>query len=301
MYNVKRSGFLTNKFLQYRVAYEKIGKKWYLSETHVSATSELKKQSPQSTVDFIRTELDSVGAKKISYKDMVQENDNIYLIDKPGKDKKWANTDSLFIKAVSDGKLQTITSAFLDTIQTNNLISNPPNKKIIKPFVNKLSDYLSNDNIRPFYGLGKLPIGVNSQFNDASVTINYALGGGINARLYKNLFLGFQVYTNLRSKKYLQLSSTSFQLLNNFVFNKNARAITLAPYAGFALNNTKYQNTKIRYNAFYGGLRVSYELSHKKSLFLSSGYSSATSSFTLSQFKIKPSHYSIGVGLIFNR
>ena len=301
IYNVVRSGTLTNKVLSYRVAYEKVGKKWYLAEIHVEATSELKNQSPQTTVDFVRTEIDTLNVQQMPYKDIIQGSDNILIIDKPDENKRWADKDSLFKKAENEGKLKIVSNALLDTIRKNNLVSNPPNQKVKKPFINRLFDYISDDNIRTIYGLTRFPVLVSSQLNDVSVSINYGMGVGVDARLYKNIFVGFRGSSNFRSKKHLQLSSSTFYFSNNFVFNKNARAITLAPYAGFALISTRYQDTKIRYNSFDGGLRSSYELSHKKSVFLSLGYNSASSSFTLNQFEIQPSHYSIGVGLIFNR
>lgn len=300
-YNLVRVGFLPLKILNYRVAYEKIGAKWYLKETHTFASSELKKESPHTTVDFIRTEIDSINVDKISYKDIVQHRDDVLLINKPGNNEEWENNRRLFQKAEKDGRMERLSSESLDTIKSNNGIANLDNQKIKRQFGRRIFDYFNKDNVRTALGLTKFPVLIKDQFYHVSESINYGLGLGINYRLYKNLFLGFQVNTNLRNDKHINLSTYNLNISNDFILNKNSRNLTFTPYAGFEQIVVRYHEGKVRNNTFNYGLRLSYELTHKKAIFLSSGFNSGLNNTILNTLSITPSHYAIGLGIIFKK
>lgn len=300
-YNLVRVGFLPLKILNYRVAYEKIGAKWYLKETHTFASSELKKESPHTTVDFIRTEIDSINVDKISYKDIVQHRDDVLLIDKPRNNEEWENNSRLFQKAEKDGRMERLSSESLDTIKSNNGIANLDNQKIKRQFGRRVFDYFNKDNVRTALGLTKFPVLIKDQFYHVSESINYGLGLGINYRLYKNLFLGFQVNTNLRNDKHINLSTYNLNISNDFILNKNSRNLTFTPYAGFEQIVVRYHEGKVRNNTFNYGLRLSCELTHKKAIFLSSGFNSGLNNTILNTLSINPSHYAIGLGIIFKK
>ncbi|CAH0234797.1 hypothetical protein SRABI27_02570 [Pedobacter sp. Bi27] len=300
-YNLIRAGFLPLKMLNYRVAYEKIGEKWYLKETHTFASSELKKESPRTTVDFIRTEIDSIDVDKISYKDIVQHRDDVLLINKPRNNEEWENNSHLFQKAEKEGRMERLSSESLDTIKSNNGIANSDNQKIKRQFGRRVFDYFNKDNVRTTLGLTKFPVLMNDQFYRVSESINYGFGLGINYRLYKNLFLGFQVNTNLRNDKHINLSTYDLNISHDFILNKNSRNLTFTPYAGFEQIVVRYNEVKVRNNTFNYGLRVAYELTHKKAIFLSSGFNSGLNSTILNTLSITPSHYAIGLGVIFKK
>ncbi len=301
IYNLLQFTFLTNKILNYRVDYEKIGNKWYLLEGHVTNIAELKNQLPQSTVDFIRIAIDSVDAKRIPYKDIIQPLDDVLLVDKLTSKQEWAKNDSIFKKAESEGRIEIVSNTLLDTIKTNNVIANPPNKKLKTPFGKRVLNYIAKDNIRTSLGLIKFPFVVKSQLYTVPESINYGSSVGANYRLYKNLFLGFQLSNNFWNKKKINLSTINFNLSNDFVFNKNSRSIILTPYAGYSSITANYGKSKINYNTFDYGLRASYELTRKKALFISSSLNSATGTAKLNELTITPNNYVIGFGIIFKK
>jgi hypothetical protein len=298
IFNLVRSGFLTNKVLNYRVAYEPIGTKWYLSETHFNGTSVYKKQSPVTTIDFIRTEIDSINAKRIPYKDIIQQLDDALLVDKPNSKEEWAKNNILFKKAESGGKVEIVSNTLLDTIEKNNAITNPPGQKVKRSFGHNVVYYLTKDNVRITLELTKFPVAINSQLYVVSKSVNYGWGESMDFRLYKNLFLVFQGYTNFWNNKHIALSTTALNLSNDFVFNKNSRSITVTPYAGFEQIIISYQRNEIDYNTFDYGLRVSYELTHKRALILSYGFNSASGISTLNGLTITPTRYAIGLGIV---
>lgn len=301
IYNWVQIGLLTIKKLNYTVAYEEIGKKWYLAETHASHTAVLKNQAPQSTTDFIRTKIDSINVQRIPYKDIIQQTDDIFLVDKRNSKEEWAKNDSLFKKAESEGRMEILSNTLLDSIKKNNAITNPPNQKVKRPFGNRVLDYLSKDNVRTILGLTKFPVVINNPLDVVSGSVNYGWGFGSNYRVYKNLFVGFDLYTNFWNNKHIGLSTIALNLSNDFVFNKSSRSITLTPYVGYEQIAISYQKTKIDYNTLNYGLRVSYELTHKKALFLSSGFNSLSGTSTLNGLTITPTHYAIGLGIVFKK
>jgi hypothetical protein len=299
IYNWVQPGALTKKMTNYRVGYEKIGQKWFLQETHYVGESEYRTQVPKTMVDFIRTEIDSSNIEKIPYKDIIQKSDDIQLVDKSVSEEKWAKNEGLFRMAESDGRMAVLPAATLDTIRENNAKTNPPNQKIKKPFGVSILDYISKDNIRSVVGLTNFPVVIKSLIYTVPESANYGLGFGGNFRVYRNFFFGYQGSTNFWNRKHINLRTTVLRLSNEFVFNKTSKSITLAPYIGYERMNINYNKNKINYNSFDYGLTASFELTHKKALFLSSGFNPGLDTSTLNDLTITPTHYTIGSGFVF--
>ncbi|WP_028298592.1 carboxypeptidase-like regulatory domain-containing protein [Olivibacter sitiensis] len=294
-YNLVRMGLLTNEILNHRVDYEKIGKKWYLKEAHAYTELELKEQKPIAYVNFIRTEIDSIHPQPIPYKDIVQNGDNMLSIDKPGSEEEWARHEHLFKKAEDEGKMELISAALLDTIRQNNAI----NQSLKRPFMNRVYSYLSNGNVKSSLGLAKFPIAISSEFHSVPGMVGYGLRLGTDYRLYKKLFVGFELGSNIWNKRRIGVSTLALNLSNDFVFNKDGRHIILSPYVGFGRISTRFEGERANYTAFDYGLRASYELSRKRALFISSGFNSANGSSTLNTVTITPTRYALGFGLVF--
>ena len=300
-YNLSRKGLLKLNMLNYRVMYEKIGKKWYLMETHTIVDSELKNQSPQSTIDFIRTEIDSINVEKIAYKDIVQRSDNILLIDKPVDDKMWLGNDSLFKKAENEGKMTIISDSLLYTIKKNNLVGNLFHQKNKKSFRLILLDYLSKDNVRNTLMLKDMPLLIKSDLLNVSDITNFGISYGIKYRIYKNIYLGLEGSRNLWNCKKINLYTIAINISNDFVFNKISRNITLTPHIGYENISVDYDKSKININNLYYSFRFSYELTHKLAIFFASDFNSTMEKYTLNGLNISPTKYPIGLGLIFKR
>lgn len=296
--NIKWTGVLPINLLNFQVEYDKIGTKWYLKETHSSADFVLNKQSPKSTVDFIRTELDSINIEKIPYKDIVQNSDNVLLIDKYSDDLVWEKTKLLIEKFENDGAIANLSSELLDTIK-NNKINNHPDKILNKQFGSKVFTYLTHTNVRTFYGLIKPPFLISSQTFSVAEPINYGLSFGFNARIYKNIFLGFKTYSNLSNRKKIDLSTVGLNLSNEIILNKTSRNLILRPSIGFDRFTTTYQNSSIKFNSLAYGLLVSYELTHKKAIFISSGYNTSLNAEIINGLNFTPSAFSFGLGFVF--
>ncbi|WP_055726099.1 hypothetical protein [Pedobacter borealis] len=294
-YNWVRTGFLTKRMLNYRVNYEKIGKKWYLLETHMVSDSEYKSQSPQTIVDFVRTEIDSVNPTRIPYKDIIQEGDDVLKINKsPGK-KKWDSKEYLFKEAERTGRISPIPNRLLDTIRENA----QKDRRLEKTFGDKLIDYVQQDNLKATLGINKFPMQISSQTVSSSPALTYGWGGGIYFRLFKDLYLDLQANTNFRNPKKVGIYSLALNLSNDFVLNKNARSITLSPFAGFEHVGVNFNATSKGYSSFNLALRAAFEVTHKKSFFISSGFNTAREIFSLKEFVVKPGGYALGVGVLF--
>lgn len=299
IYNWVQPGFLTKTMANYRVSYEKIGSKWYLQETHLIGESKYKMQVPKTIIDFIRTEIDSIDVVEIPYKDIIQKSDDIQFIDVPENEESWVKNEELFKRAERDGRMTILPTSTLDTIRENNAKTNPPNQKIRRPFGVSILDYLTKNNVRSVVGLTKFPVVVSSTLFQIPESINYGLGFGGDFRLYKNLFLGYQGYSNFWNKKHIDLSANVLRLSNEFIFNKSSRSITLAPNIGYQHLNISYKEDKINYNYLSYGLIITKEITHKKALFLSTGFNSALNTSTLNEVIITPTNYTIGLGLVF--
>ncbi len=301
IHNWVQRGFLKKKVVNYRVDYEKIDKKWYLAKTHLASTYEYKNESPQSKIDFIRTKIDSVNIQPMPYKDIVQHSDDILLINKPTNKQEWAKNDSLFKKAESDGRMEIVSNLLLDTIKKNNFITNPPNVQVKKSFGKKILDYLNKGNTRSIFGLTKFPFSIHGTFSSVSESVNYGLLVNTNYRAYKNLFIDAQLSSNLWNNKHVKLSEVAFYLSNELIFNKSARNIILTPYLGYDFFTITFQKREINYNNLEGGLRASYEITHRTAFYLSYGLNSASSVRELNGINIAPTHYTIGFGIIIKK
>lgn len=298
-YNIPRFGpFIARKEISRRVAYEKIGNKWYLSEAHMKNIAEYKSEEPYSAVDFVRIGLDTVNVKKSAYKDIVQNMDDVVLINKPLDGEEWAKYENLFKAAEVQGKIETIPVEKLDTIKKNNIAASINYKK---PFGRKVYDYLRGNNNRTNYGVFRLPIDVNNQIHGVPESIFYGLGLGSDYRVYKNLFFGFQANSNFWNKKKIGLSSFALSLSHEFILNKSQRNIVLTPQAGYELLTINYEKQRKNYNTINYGLLVSYDLSHTKALFLSSTFNPSLKNYTLNTLSIKPTGYSMGFGIVLKR
>lgn len=298
-YDIPRFGpFIGRKEAGRRVSYEKIGKKWYLAEAHVKNIAIYKGEEPLSIVDFVRTELDTVNVKKIPYKDVVQNMDDVVLLSKPTSEEDWMKYDSLFKKAEIEGKVEIVSAGKLDTIKKNNTTANLNYRK---PFGRKVYDYLRGNNGRITYGLFKLPLEVGSDLYAVPESIFYGMGLSYDYRIYKGLFLGLQANSNFWNKKKIDLSTLAFNLSHEFIFNKKHRSIVLTPRAGYELITVNYEEKRKNYNTINYGLRASYELTHTKALFLSSSFNPNLGSSTLNTLNIRPTGYTLGFGIVFKR
>lgn len=297
-YNIKWGSVLPIDVLNHQVVYEKIGEKWYLKETHASADFVLNKQSPKTIVDFIRTELDSINVEKIPYTDIVQNSDNVLVIDKYSDDLVWAKNKQLFEKAEIDGIMANLSNELLDTIKNNNKVNNSSDKVANKQFGRKVYSYLTNNNVRTFYGLIKTPFVITSQSFFVSEPINYAVGFGFDARVFKNLFLGFQTYSNLYNKKEIELSTIGLNLSTEIILNKTSRNFIIKPSIGFDRFKAAYQNSSLKFHSLAYRLLLTYELTHKKAFFLSSGYNTSLNTEIINDLIFTPNRYSFGLGIV---
>ncbi len=300
-YNLVRDGLLTIDILNYRVEYEKFGDKWYLKETHFVAEAKLKKQTPQIKIDFVRHEIDSLNVKKFFYKDIIQAGDNILLIDVPVSEDIWSVTDTLFRKAESEGKIAVISNELLDIIRHNSAVSNTDGLKNKKSFSLRVIDYLSKDNVRKDLVFKKFPVLVESNLYNVPKIINYAISYGISYRFYKNMFFGIDGSRNLWNGKKINLFTLSANISNEFVFNKFFRGITLRPYLGFGNINVGYDKAKLNMYSINGGLKVSYELTHKLAIIFSTSFNPALDRSILNGLNIQANKYAIGLGVLFKR
>ncbi|MCX2573930.1 carboxypeptidase-like regulatory domain-containing protein [Pedobacter sandarakinus] len=299
LYNLVRVGLIKHKVLNYSVSYDKIGAKWYLNETHTHASSELRREAPETTVDFLRTEIDSIDVAVLKYQDIIQNRDDIFSVDKRTRGDIWAKSESLFQQAEKEGRIERIANTLLDTIKYNNLVSN---QNIKKPsFGKRFVNYLSHDNVRQIFGAKKFAVEFSDGHGYKSVTANYGLNTGADFRLYKNVFLGYQISANLWNDKRINLSALNLNLSHAFIFNKSSRNIILSPYFGFEYLGIRKKDERLYRDYFNYGLRMSYELTHRKALFFSSGLNSTLKTSTFNEFFINPSQYVFGFGIVFKR
>ena len=281
------------------VDYEKIKNKWYLSSIHYKGSYEYKKEDPRVKTDFIRTQIDTLDLQPFLYKDIVQGSDNGLVIDKPGNLIAKKLKDSLFAKAEKEGIVEPVPTLLIDTIKKNNAITNSPNQKVNRPFGVRFFDYISKGNIRNLPEITRFALTVNSPDFMVSESVNY--GWSITSsgfRLYKNLFLEYKLTDNFWNNKHIDLSEFALNLTNDFIFNKSARSITLSPFLGYDRLVVNYKKNQVDYNAFNAGLRASFEFTHRKSVFISSGYNFADGNRTLNGLNITPTHYSFTVGVV---
>lgn len=298
-YNIPRNGpFIGKKELVHGVSYDKIGNKWYLAEAHVKSTAVYKNEEPKSVLNFIRTELDSINVQKFAYKDIVQNGDDIFLIDKLPNPEDLAKNKMLFEAAENDGKIELIPQQKLDTIRKN---SSTANLNYKRTFGRKVYDYLRGDNSRINYGFLKLPFDVSSTLYGVPASINYGLGIGANYRVYKNLFFGFESNPNFFNKKKIKLGTLGFNLSHEFILNKNHRSITLVPHAGYQLLTINYEKKEQNYSTINYGLRAAYELTRRKALFISSNFTPNLTTYTINTLSVKQIGYAIGFGLVIKR
>jgi hypothetical protein len=291
----------TNLEANRRVNYEKIGSKWYLNEISMNINNSEYKNTPlHTTVNFIRTEIDSINVSPIPYKDIVQYfDDDILKINKPNDPDEWEKHKELFKKAELEGEIASIPQSLLDTIKLNNAIANPPGQKDKKSFLVRIYNYASKDNIRSTYGLTKLPLELKSSLFNIPESINYGLSYDTNFRFYKNLFLGLDINNNFWNKKKINLTTIGLNLSNEFVINKNGRNILFTPFAGYQITNIKYQKAREHLYGFNYGIRAAVDLSRKKALFISSGYNTAKGVSNLSDLSINPTGYYMSFGILF--
>ncbi|SOD19863.1 carboxypeptidase-like regulatory domain-containing protein [Pedobacter xixiisoli] len=298
-YDIPKFGpFIGRKELAQRVVYEKIGKKWYLAEAHSKSIGTYKEEEPHSVVDFIRTELDTGEVKKAAYKDIVQNMDDIFLINKPTSSLGLDKNEKLFREAELAGKVEMTPMVKLDTIRKNNLAAKENYKK---PFGRKVYDYIRGDNMRVQYGASKLPMETNSNIYSIPESINYGLTLGADYRFYKSMFVGFKSASNFWNKKKISLSTFALHLSNEFILNREARNITLTPYAGFQRNYIKFEKAEVKYNAFNYGLRASYDLTRTRALFISSDFNTASGVSTLNTLTVKQARHAFGLGIVIKR
>ena len=296
-YNWQRmGGVLGGPLSNTRVAYEKMGNKWYLAEAHHNQTNTYKNEAPRTTVDFIRTEIDTINVAKLAYKDIVQGTDDALGIDKLGTKEEWAKNETYFKRAEEEEKMTKIPNTLLDTIKQNNVIAN---QNYEDKFSRKLYRYLTNNNVRTSFALYKLPFVIKSDLFAIAESTNYGYGYGMNFRVYKSLFLGLDANSNFWNKNKINLATLAFNVANEFVFKQNARKITLTPFVVYQFNTLKYQKTKASLSGINYGLNASFELSHKKALFISYGLNSAKGVSNFNGLNITPRGYMLGFGLIF--
>lgn len=295
-YNIPRIGpFIARKEINRRVAYEKIGKKWYLAEAHSKIAAEYKDEEPQSISNFIRTSLDTSNVEKIAYKDVVQKMDDIFLV-KQTNIEEFEKHKKVFQTAELQGKLAAIPLQKIDTIKQNSIIAN---QNYVKPFGRKVYDYIRGDNARSTIFIKKLPLTVNNSLFSTPESMSYGFGFGSDYRLFKSVFLGFQLEGNLPNKKKVRLSGLGLRLSNEFIFNKNARNIGLTPHVGINQVSANLQNDKVKYNFIDYGFRGSYDITRKKAVFLTSSFNSASGSKKINEFAFVPRSTALGVGIIF--
>lgn len=298
-YNWISIGMLKINKGNYIVNYEQVGRKWLLASIHCTVAHEYKNEEPNTTIDFIRTQIDSTNVQPLLYKDIVQMTDDVYLVDKPAKKEEKDVIDSLFAKAEKEGIVEPVPTLLIDTIKKNNAITNSPNQKINRPFGVRLFDYIFKGNIRNLPGITRFALTVNSPDFMVSESVNYGWSfTSSDFRLYKNLFLEFKLNDNFWNNKHIDLSEFALNLTNDFIFNKSARSITLSPFLGYDRLVVNYKKNQVDYNAFNAGLRASFEFTHRKSVFISSGYNFADGNRTLNGLNITPTHYSFTVGVV---
>ena len=291
----------TNKETTRRVSYEKkIGSKWYLAEVNQKYyRSEFKNIPLQTTVNFIRTEIDSINVAPIPYNDIIQKDDDVLKINKPNDLEEWEKYKALFKKAELEGTIASISQSLLDTIRLNNAIANPLGQKDKKSFVLRAYDYLKKDNVRSTLGLTQLPTELKSDLFNIPESVNYGFSYDMNYRFYKNFFLGLEITNNFWNKKRINLSTIGLNLSNEFVINKNARNIIFTPFVGYQFTTIKYQKAKENYTSFNYGMRAAIDLTRKKALFVSSGFNTAKGVSNLSDLRIMPTGYALSFGILF--
>ena len=296
-YNVIRIGFVKTAKANYTVDYREIAQKWYLDEIHYAGQYEYSKEAPTKNIDFICTKIDSTNVSPLQYKDIIQDRDNTRLISKEGDKNQWSKYDSLFVDAENNNRMGKISNTALDTIKQRNLIDNSP--AVIKAknsFSRRALNYIAHGNVEEVLALAKLPVNIT---NGISNSVNYGKAFSLNFRVRNNLFFGYETVDNLGNNKHVDVAEIAFNVSNEFTFNKNAHAITLTPYLGYEILTISLNTHEVDYNTLEFGLHTSLELTHRKALFLSSGYNTATGNRNLDGLNIMPTHYTVAFGIMF--
>lgn len=295
-FDIPRLGpFIAKKEVVYRVDYEKIGTKWYLSEAHAKIIAIFKDEEPQTISDFVRTELDTLNVEKLAYKDIVQKTDDVLVIDKPASQLDQKKNDSLFSKFVSAGKIEPIPLEKLDTIKSNKITASINYRKSLG---RRVYDYIRSDNIRATLGIYKLPIELRSTAYEVPESIIYGKGSSYSFRLYKDLFLKYEYTSNFYNRKKIKLSTTIVDLAYDLIMHANNRELIFTSLIGYELIDAKFEGVVKNYNTFNLGLRTSYELSQKVAPFASIKLNPPLKGYTINTLTIRPTGYSVGFGIL---
>jgi len=296
-YNLERLGFVRIGKQSCSVIYQYIDKKWYIKEIHDESHHIYKNEAPEKKIDFIRTQIDTVNITPFAYKDIIQNRDDVELLSKSGNKEEWLKYDTLFAQAETEKQMSIISTETLDTIRQKNLINN--SKKQNQPFSKQIINYIRHNNIEEAVEISKLSINIINTAKGATNISNYGFGAAIYFRLYSNLFFDLQQYSNFRNSTHTGISESSFYLSNEFNINKNAHKITLTPYAGYGFLIVSDKYNEVNYDNLNVGLRTSYELTHRKALFISATYNTASDTRNFDELNIMPTHYTISTGILF--
>lgn len=285
----------------------------YDENTHHKRAFSEKKVPTEIHLEFQRTELDTLlssDKNTIDYAKNFQRSDILSKVNVP--------TDSVFWRenATKGGSPDKDFEAFLSTRKPTYLTDNQPNKNIDIKFKHKLFKYLFQG-IHLEAGVGTFPVGIADDQIDFSYrnnTNNYVISENREIRRFNNLgyFLGysFDLPKNwgvaFQSGRNLPGSGLSNRLLGvNFskkITTKiHGHPFTIAPTVGidflrtsksfndvalpteaiksYGLDDIEVCPTLNKRHIFFGkGIKFSYEINRKKSLFLSVKYNSVLSS-----------------------
>lgn len=299
-YNIKRLGFVDVDKESYNVVYHLNGHKWHLAEIVLNQKFYFKKEFPTGKEVFIVTKTENAKSNAFSYKDIVQEHDDVEKISKPGDIDTWERYDSLFTRAENEGRMFTRSPSMLDTIKQNSLNAKLEQTDSIRKKIARsdaITNYILNDGLKSIIALDHFPFNISSQSSNISYSANLGYTLGISFKIYKTFYLGFFRSDNLWNSKHVDMLQHTYSLSNDFTYNKNHHPITVSPYVSGEFITISYKSNKVNYNNLGFGLFNEYELTHSKKLFLGIGYNTASYTKNINELNILPIHINTTIGL----
>lgn len=222
------------------------------------------------TLDYKTALIDTVNVHPMSYQEKIQVLTEDIKVNKNDAEPAWMKQIT-----PADSAITIATAPVVDTVWGKG----KRHTDILGPIVN----YMRNDNIRFSLGVAHLPFTFNGYqpllSKSISGSASYNIDFNTQYRLFKELFLDLGT-----SKNYglggIRIQSDNYLLSYNFEFNSHHRPINIAPYFGY--NSIEFKDHNLSYyrqkNMVYG-VDLSYEITHRKSFFISTKYLDPTDTF----------------------
>ncbi|HEK21334.1 hypothetical protein [Mucilaginibacter sp.] len=273
------------------VDYHYSNSKWYLDAVKINNISHHKKLQLYRTTDFKAATFDTTNLKTIAYNDEIpnfSEDINVKIPatranDLPSDTQLSRTSDSLF--STPDVPL------ILKTDKKN------MGSLIYRAYVS----YMLGNNIRTIFAISKLPLNFNSYqpllSKNLSLAGSYILGLNLQFRLYKGLFSEFDTQFNMGIGG-VNTREDAYYLLYELEINKRSHILSISPL--FWYSEIGLSKNKVSYYAqrsWVSGLIISYDISHRLTLFGTLKYYSTFKTLNNNNFLLNPEPLTYGAGL----